>query len=669
MPLDVPNLDDRRWTDLMAEARALIPQIAPAWTDHNAHDPGITFIELFAWLAEMQIYQLNRVGDRHREAFGRLAGVRRGLRRPARVDLQVADALSASVVVPAGARVTLVDDDELAFETEIAVPLTRSRLRRVVVDDGAAPVDQTQANGTRGVLFLAFGADARAGASLRLGFDAFYPDKEPQLRLAADVVTDDLSTPCEREADGVALAETEAETGAAAASPVDLVWEYLGPGEAWSALTVIDDGTGGFRHSGAVTLATPANAARRDEQVWIRCRIARGQYDLEPRLRRIGVNVLPCLQQETVRDELLGTGSGRPDQEFALHKGPVLIPGSERADAQPLVLQVNDVEWQRVESFDASAPDSTHFVFDVDRGRVLFGNGLNGRVPMPAQRVVAVQYQTSRGAGGGVAQDQRWAFRDGSVTGVTLINPSPASGGADPEPLDALELRARAQLRRAQRGVTLADLERLARATPQAYVARAKAIANCPAPERITIVAQPKARPGRQGAPRKASDAFLAAVQQQLQRHRLLGDDLRVVGPLYIEVRVTARLRLVRRADPAAVIARAREALDRFLAGELQPSDRRDASGKLPAAASASPSPCPTRWPFGRSVFPSEIYAVLDDVAGVDSAAGVVLRAWNGATAIQPLEPSRAIPVPPTGLVFAGPHDLTIDETDARRRR
>ena len=77
MPLDIPNLDDRRWADLVEEARALIPRVAPRWTDHNAHDPGITFIELFAWLAEMQLYQLNRVGERHREAFARLAGVRR----------------------------------------------------------------------------------------------------------------------------------------------------------------------------------------------------------------------------------------------------------------------------------------------------------------------------------------------------------------------------------------------------------------------------------------------------------------------------------------------------------------------------------------------------------------------------------------------------------------
>jgi hypothetical protein len=61
MPLEVPNLDDRDFTDLVAEARSMIPQYAPEWTNHNAADPGITLIELLAYVSEMLIYRLNRV--------------------------------------------------------------------------------------------------------------------------------------------------------------------------------------------------------------------------------------------------------------------------------------------------------------------------------------------------------------------------------------------------------------------------------------------------------------------------------------------------------------------------------------------------------------------------------------------------------------------------------
>jgi hypothetical protein len=42
MPIPLPNLDDRRWADLVEEGRALIPLYASEdWTDHNVHDPGI----------------------------------------------------------------------------------------------------------------------------------------------------------------------------------------------------------------------------------------------------------------------------------------------------------------------------------------------------------------------------------------------------------------------------------------------------------------------------------------------------------------------------------------------------------------------------------------------------------------------------------------------------
>jgi hypothetical protein len=63
LPLPVPNLDDRTWSDLVEEGRAMIPAWAPAWTNHNASEPGITLIELFAYLSEMLLYRLNRVGD------------------------------------------------------------------------------------------------------------------------------------------------------------------------------------------------------------------------------------------------------------------------------------------------------------------------------------------------------------------------------------------------------------------------------------------------------------------------------------------------------------------------------------------------------------------------------------------------------------------------------
>ncbi|APR88331.1 hypothetical protein A7982_13680 [Minicystis rosea] len=72
MPLVLPNLDDKTFADLVQEARASLPALYPSWTDHNPSDPGITLIELFAWLTEMVIYRNNRITESTYRTFLKL---------------------------------------------------------------------------------------------------------------------------------------------------------------------------------------------------------------------------------------------------------------------------------------------------------------------------------------------------------------------------------------------------------------------------------------------------------------------------------------------------------------------------------------------------------------------------------------------------------------------
>src|SRR4051794_41769612 len=76
MRLPEIQLDDRRFQDLVSEARTRIHRSCPEWTDHNVSDPGITLVELFAWMTEMTIYRLNRVPDKLHVALMELLGIR-----------------------------------------------------------------------------------------------------------------------------------------------------------------------------------------------------------------------------------------------------------------------------------------------------------------------------------------------------------------------------------------------------------------------------------------------------------------------------------------------------------------------------------------------------------------------------------------------------------------
>lgn len=79
MPIPLPNLDDRTYADLTTEAQALIPSLYPTWTNHNPSEPGIVLMELFAWLTETVLYQLNEIPEQNVETFLRLLG---GVREP-----------------------------------------------------------------------------------------------------------------------------------------------------------------------------------------------------------------------------------------------------------------------------------------------------------------------------------------------------------------------------------------------------------------------------------------------------------------------------------------------------------------------------------------------------------------------------------------------------------
>lgn len=70
-----PNVDGRTYQDLVDEALARIPIHNPEWTNFNESDPGVTLLELFAFLTESLLYRANQIPERNRLAFLSLLGI------------------------------------------------------------------------------------------------------------------------------------------------------------------------------------------------------------------------------------------------------------------------------------------------------------------------------------------------------------------------------------------------------------------------------------------------------------------------------------------------------------------------------------------------------------------------------------------------------------------
>src|SRR5215475_1604901 len=75
MPLEIPAIDDRSYQQLVADSLARIPNHTPEWTNFNASDPGVTLIQVFAFLTESLLYRAKLIPERNRFKFLQLLGV------------------------------------------------------------------------------------------------------------------------------------------------------------------------------------------------------------------------------------------------------------------------------------------------------------------------------------------------------------------------------------------------------------------------------------------------------------------------------------------------------------------------------------------------------------------------------------------------------------------
>src|SRR6185503_1700835 len=138
-------LDDKPFSQITEEARLLIPSASPEWTDHNVHDPGITFVELFAWLAEMQHYRLNRVATTSYERFFSLMGLTRSPAQAAEVVIPFELAnLTTSIFIPANRPVQPIGMESIQFETTRDQFLTNAKVVTVVTHAGEREIVQTR---------------------------------------------------------------------------------------------------------------------------------------------------------------------------------------------------------------------------------------------------------------------------------------------------------------------------------------------------------------------------------------------------------------------------------------------------------------------------------------------------------------------------------------------
>lgn len=443
MVLPVPKLDDRTFQDLVNETKKLIPRYCPQWTDHNVSDPGVTMIELFAYMVDVLLYRINRVPERNYLRWLEMLGLRLDPPRPAgtHMDFLLSGPQPEDVKIPVGTELATVrteSQNAIPFATDqdlnIYVPkLVTIRTtphdkvgpdfndyKRIMGQEGRPTVEMTDKNGKpTGQKIDAIGIFQDPPQPRDALYFGFEQDLSGHI-LRFTIEPDSLR--------GIGV------------NPNDppYQWQYW-DGKAWLKMEVEQDTTGGLNKPGEIVVHVPFGATFTPvgndalQAFWLclhSINPERGQknYTWAPSIQSVEIEaiggIVPVSQVEHVRSEPLGRSNGEAGQEFRLNYPPVLArrpslhPGKtlrlvtdmdrtfvtvknndgtftraidkdgafEAYDAGETLIIMNEDgtfdEWQEVDDFGDSGPNDHHFTLDSLSGILRFGPTLrdvNGR--------------------------------------------------------------------------------------------------------------------------------------------------------------------------------------------------------------------------------------------------------------------------------------------------
>jgi predicted phage baseplate assembly protein len=652
--LPTPNLDDRRFQELVDDAKRLVQQRCPGWTDHNVHDPGVTLIEAFAYMTDQLLYRLNRVPDRVYVKFLDLIGVRLFPPTAARVPITfwLSAPLPDDVVIKNGSEVATPrasGGDPVSFTTTRDLQIVSCRRTRVAASGaGGEERDATDTlEGSNPPGFAPFAQVPSPGDCMLIGLSDPVPSCAVRLRLD-----------CEIEGVGV--------------DPDDppLVWEAYSDG-GWLKCDVDSDGTGGLNRAGAVVLHVPdthdASLVLNQRAGWLRCRVVEayeGQpaYSSSPRIRRCDAETVggtvEAVHARTIDGELLGLSEGIPAQRFQTERSPI-VPGDG-----PRVLEVGGPdgwqEWSEVVHFADSGPRDDVFVLDATSGTVELGPAVRerdgsltqrGAVPEKGSMLRLRSYRTGGGAAGNVTAGALSVLK-ASIPFVSRVeNRRSARGGVDAEDIENARVRGPMLLRTGSRAVTAEDYEHLAKeAAPD--VARVRCVAAGEGADaggvRVLVVPAVPADDRLRFESLIPSEGMVRTIAEHLDRRRVVGTRLVVEPPAYQGVTIVAKVLAVATADPNRVQRESLAALYRFF---------------HPVLGGANGD----GWPFGRQVHQGEVYAVLQRMRGVELVEDVRLFAADPVTGERG-KPQTRIELDGNALVFSYEHQVLVEGAGGQAR-
>ncbi len=649
MSLPAPNLDDRRFQDLVDDAKRMVMARCPEWTDHNVSDPGVTLIETFAFMTDQLLYRLNRVPDRLYIKFLELIGVKLLPPTPARAPLTfwLSTAADERMTIPIGTRAATSRtelDEPIIFATVEPIEIVPCQLQDLLTQASGSDEQESKFQGlTVGNAFAAFSEVPVPGDSLVFALSDPVPSCVVQLALRCHV-------------EGVGVDPTWP----------PLIWEARDGDGVWLECAIERDDTGGFNKSGEVVLHSPrqhaASGIDGQRAGWLRARVTEAEegqppYSAAPIIEGATAATIggtaDGAHAEVVEYEGIGISEGVPGQSYTVTRTPILAGGG------PAIVEVGSddgwQEWAEVENFAASSPEDHHYVLDAANGEVRFGplvrvvaGGFRqyGAVPEKGAPIRMRCYTTGGGRRGNVPKGAIRTLKSAIPFVAGISNREAAQGGVDGEDIEAAKTRGPIMLHTRSRAVTAEDFEQLTRqAAPEIARVRCLPAGDGTDAGAVRVLVVPAAA-SEHGLIRfedlVPSEETMMRIVGTLDVTRLVGTRISVEPPLYRGVTVVATVR----ARPKASAARVRDAAVEALNLYLNP---------------LVGGPDGTGWPWGRPLQAGEVYAVLQAIPGVELIEDARIFGANPVTGERGQQAQR-LELEPNSLVFSYEHQVRVEQ-------
>jgi Baseplate J-like protein len=669
MSTTITPIQPQKYADIISEALVRIPVHNPEYTNNqNNTDPGVTILQLFAFMVDNISYLCNQVPDQNRLKFLDLLGI------PMYPPMAAAGMVTFSnsrgplqtVTLPAQLPVYAGSTGFATTDGLDVLPIDSMIFMRAAL----SAADQTSAAQTYSQLYASYTGPATglqfyqtesfdpptAGATLPMATlsDGSIVDRTLWIALLTRAVDAGANSAVLNAIGGRTITlgiapvgntgEAVLQPGATAQPTASLVYEIstgqlngqapvyqrlnsIPDGDPLSQPTLVqltlpnaasmgvwqlgplEEGVGDFPPS----LQDQPNIATR-VVAWLRVRLPLATDQQAPTLavasfNWMDINASKVSQQIQVPVELVGTGTGEPDQSFTLMNTPVLT--------DTVQLTINGVAWTQTDDLLAApseiedAVNSQQYTVDSASGTITFGTGLQGARPLAGSVIFASYFY-----GGGLAGNVGIAAINASPqlpAGFLVSNPLPTMGGTAGETVEQAQLRIPLFLQNAGRAVSAQDFHDIVESTPGINLGRVEVLplfqpdTGVSTPGVVTVLVIPNDPTTPQGP--VPDSYFLQSVCNFLEPRRLLTTEVHVVGPDYQDLSVSVGFDMVAGKDVATVTAAIKAAISTYL-------------------SPLTGGPAGTGWPLGKPVIAGELLAQAARVDGISDIQAVQM--WDG---------------------------------------